>query len=117
MVNTSNMVELQEKVQEVLSDESFAKELVAMEDEKQVQIALEEKGIELSLDEIRQIGETVRKFQNGEISQEQLESMADGELSEEELGEVAGGTSPIGVAVVLLVLGGFGLALGLGRSW
>ena len=80
------------KLREVLSDEEYVKELLAMESEQQVQLSLEERGIELSLDQIRQIGEFVRKVQNGEVSQEQLEHMANGELTEDELEQVAGGS-------------------------
>ena len=88
MADSSNPIELQEKLKEVLADEAFAKKLLAMEKPEDVQIALEEKDIELSLDEINQIGEFIKKAQSGEISQEQVQRMADGELSEDELEEV-----------------------------
>jgi acetylornithine deacetylase/succinyl-diaminopimelate desuccinylase-like protein len=52
---------------------------------------LEEKGIELTLDEIRRIKERAIKVQSGEDAQEQQEPLADGELSENELLDVAGG--------------------------
>ena len=90
MVNSSNPQELKQKLQEVLSDEAFAKELFQMEDAGDVQKALEEKDIELSLDEIRRIKECAIKVQSGEASQEQSD-LADGELSEDELMDVAGG--------------------------
>ena len=112
MADSRNPKELQEKLQEVLSDEGFARELLAMERPEDVQIALEKKDIELSLDEVRQIGETIQNIQSGEISQEQLESMADGELSEEELGEVAGGTIIGTIAAIILCVGGFGGLIG-----
>ena len=86
-----NEQELKQKFQEVLSDEAFAKELLQMEDAGDVQKALEEKGIELSQDEIRRIKERAIKIQSGEDSKEQPEPMADGELSEDELMDVAGG--------------------------
>ena len=62
-----------------------------MEDVGDVQKALEEKGIELSLDEIRRIKERATGIRSGKDSQEQPGTMADGELSEDELMEVAGG--------------------------
>ena len=87
-----------------------------MEKPEDVQIALEKKGIELTLDEIRQIGEFMRKIQNGEISQEQVQRMADGELSEDELEEVAGGFGLFGCLIVACIAcfagGGVGGALG-----
>jgi len=58
-----------------------------MEDAGDVQKALEEKDIELTLDEIHRIRERAIKIQNGEDSG----YMADGELSEDELMDVAGG--------------------------
>lgn len=91
MVNSNNPQELKKKLQEVLSDEAFKNKLLLMEDEGDVQKALEEKDIELSLDEIRRIKERVIKVQSGEASQEQAEPLADGELSEDELADVAGG--------------------------
>jgi transposase len=90
MVNSSNPKALQEKFQEVFSDETFAKDLLQMEDASDVQKTLEEKGIELTLDEIRRIKEHAIKVQNGKDSQEQPD-LVDGELSEDELMDVAGG--------------------------
>lgn len=90
MVNSNNPQELKKKLQEVLSDEAFKNKLLLMEDEGDVQKALEEKDIELSLDEIRRIKERAIKVQSGEASQEQSD-LADGELSEDELMDVAGG--------------------------
>ena len=91
MVNSSDPKALQDKLQEVLADEAFVKELLNIEKPEDVQIALEKKDIELTLDEICQISEFLKKIQNGEVSQEQLQSMSDGELSEDELEEVSGG--------------------------
>ena len=107
MVNSSNPQELKQKLQEVLSDEAFAKELFQMEDAGDVQKALEEKGIEMSLDEIRRIKERAMKVQSGEASQEQAEPLADGELSEDELADVAGGITwdDVGEFVLSVVFG------------
>ena len=120
MVNSSDPKALQEKLQEVLSDEAFAKELLQMEKPEDVQVALEKKDIDLSLDEISQIGEYMNKVQNGEISQEQVQSMVDGELSEDELEEVAGGFI-ISLIVSLAIGGAIGAAgitiLGISQGW
>jgi hypothetical protein len=91
MNDSSNAQSLKQRIQEVLSDEAFANELLQMEDPGDVQKALEEKGIELTLDEIRRIKERAIKVQSGEDLPEQQESLADGELSEDELLDVAGG--------------------------
>jgi lactobin A/cerein 7B family class IIb bacteriocin len=109
MVNSSDPKALQEKFQEALSDEAFANKLFQMENPEDVQEALEEKGIELTLDEIRQIGELSEKIRNGEVSQEQVQSMADGELSEDELEEVAGG---FGIFAIIGIIIAGGLAGG-----
>ena len=90
----------QERLKEVLSDEEFVKELLAMKTAEKVQDALEDKGISVTTDEIRQMGDLLRKAASGEIPKETLEAAANGELSEAELEEVAGGFWG-----VLLVLG------------
>ena len=111
MADSSNLQELMDKLQEALADEAFVQELLAMEKPEDVQTALEEKDIELSLDEINQVGDAVRKVQSGEISQEQVQRLADGELSEDELEEVAGGC--IIIAILFAVIVGGGSALGI----
>jgi hypothetical protein len=98
----------EEKLREVLSDEDLVKELLMMENEEQVQKALEEKGVELSLDMIRQAGEFIRKVQDGEISQEQAQRLADGELTEDELEEVSGGLA----FILFLLFGGSAILSG-----
>lgn len=95
----------QERLKEVLSDETFVKELMEMKTAEQVQDALDDKGISVTTDEIRQMGEFLRKVKSGEISQETINAMANGELSEEELEEVAGGVFwwvPVLVVSVLM---------------
>ena len=93
-----------QKLNEVLADEAFVKELLLMQKPEQVQEALEDRGVELSLDEIEKMGAFIRKVQTGEISKEQVQKMADGELSEDELEQVSGGSYALA--------GGLGGALG-----
>ena len=83
-------------------DEAFKNELMQMEDIGDMQEALEEKGIELTLDEIRGVRDHAIRIRNGEVSQEQPD-MVEGELSEDELMDVAGGLARIllGQIVVL----------------
>ena len=101
----------EEKLKEVLSDDAFVKELLAMEKPEDVQAALEEKGVEFTLDDIKQIGEVIRKVQSGEISQEQVERAANGELSEDELEGVSGG---ILLTTLLWITAGCGAAVAVG---
>ena len=97
----------QARLREVLSDEEFVKELLSMKSAEQVQDALEDKGITVTTDEIRQVGDLLRKAESGEISQETLEAAASGELSEAELEEVAGGSlTALVLAFVGIVAGG-----------
>ena len=91
----------QARLNEVLSDEEFVKELLTMKTAEQVQDALEDKGVSATTDEIRQMGDFLRKVASGEISQDTVNALANGELSEEELEEVAGGS----VAAVILFVG------------
>lgn len=75
----------QEKIQEVFSDEKFVESLLQMEEPEEVQAALKEKGIELTVEEVKQI-------------REKLENTSEGELSEEDLGQVSGG-----IAITMII--------------
>ena len=68
----------EEKIKEVFSDEEFVKSLVAMETPEEVQKALAEKGIDLSIDEIKAVAELLEKRANGELTDEDLENVAGG---------------------------------------
>ncbi|MBR3631191.1 MAG: Nif11-like leader peptide family natural product precursor [Mogibacterium sp.] len=68
-----------EQLTEIFSDEAFVKELLAADDVKAVQQMLEGKGLSLTEAEITAV-------------QERLENYNDGELSEDDLEDVAGGS-------------------------
>ena len=86
-----------ERMKEVLADEAFVKELFTLETAQEVQEALSQKGVELTVEEIEQAEDLLDRYQNGELSgkeekaMEILKGYQNGELSEEELEEVAGG--------------------------
>lgn len=84
-----------EKMKEAFSDEAFVKSLFELETATEVQTALQKKGIDLTEEEILAVRELLIKLEGGEITAEQLESLArrseDGELSDEALEQVAGG--------------------------
>ena len=84
-----------EKMKEVFSDEAFVKSLFELETVAEVQAALQEKGIELTEEEILGVRDLLIKVEEGGISAEQLEKWAaqieSGELSEEMLEQVSGG--------------------------
>ena len=94
------------KLNELIKDEAFLKELFSKEEPEDVQALFEDNGVELTLDEVRQLGDLLGKAANGEITAEQLEKMANGELSEEDLEQVAGGEVFIGAAMVIAIIGG-----------
>ena len=71
---------LQAKLKEVMADKTFAEKLLSLEEPEDVKKALEEKGVSLTLDEIRQMAEDAIRADEG-----------DGELFEDELDMVAGG--------------------------
>ena len=87
-----------EKIKEVFADEAFVKGLFELESAAEVQAALQEKGVELTEEEILGIRDLLTKVENGEISAEQLEN---GELSDELLEQVSGGSVLLAVGAVI----------------
>ena len=114
-----------EKMKEVLSDEAFVKSLFELETVAEVQAALQEKGIELTEEEILGVRDLLIKVEEGGISAEQLESWAaqaeDGELPEEMLELVSGGllisSLLIGIAITTAATGvAVGTTVGIGAG-
>ena len=88
---------LQARVKEAFADETFVKELFALEAPEDAQAKLKEKGIVLSLDEVKSIPKALKAAQmNGD------------ELSEDALEDVAGGVLTVAAATVI----GAGIAAG-----
>ena len=92
---------LQAKLEEAMKDKDFAEKLMAIEEPEDVRKTLLEKDIDLSVEEIGQIGEALSK-----------QTSKDGELSEDELEEAAGGTliGALGIAILTML----GVSLGVG---
>ena len=88
-------------MKELLADETFSRQLIAAESEEEVQKMLADKGVSLSLDEIKAIGDLLDKHAGND----------DGTLSEDDLEQVAGGADFSSLGVPALVFGTFGLAL------
>ncbi|MBR3630635.1 MAG: hypothetical protein IKN55_09240, partial [Oscillospiraceae bacterium] len=84
-----------------LSDEDFVKTLLSSETPEAAQKLLSDKGVSLSIEEIRSAGETLSKLAEGEISSE---------LSEDELEQVAGGDVICGIIVGIIGLYGATIA-------
>ena len=104
-----------EKMKEIFSDEAFVKSLFELDTAAEVHVALKEKGVELTEEDILAIREFFAKVESGEISVEQLEKWVaqaeSGELSDELLEQVSGGSlTALGVAA-LVILGVCGVAI------
>ena len=73
--------ELEEQMKQALSDKGFAESLIAMETPEEVQTALQEKGIGLSLEDISTIRQLLENGTEGELSEDELETVAGGSLT------------------------------------
>ena len=78
----------QKQIKEVFSDAPFVEGLSEMETAEEVQVALKEKGLEFSMEEV-------------EYVREKLAEEAEHELSAEELDSVAGGTKSVIVGSIV----------------
>ena len=101
-----------EKIREIFEDEAFVKEIFNLESVAEVQMALKEKGLELTEDELMSIRDIITKIEEGEFSQEQLKSWAaqveEGEIPEEMLELVSGG---IVISTAAAIAWGIGYAI------
>lgn len=93
---------MNEKLMALMEDEEFMNELLAYETEEEVQVALSNKGVELTLDQLRQIrnGVNARLNDTDELSDDDLECVAGGAMDIEGIiNGVAGFIVRIGDAV------------------
>lgn len=67
----------EQAIRELFSDETFIASILAMETPEEVQKALAEKGLDLSLEEISAIKNTLTEDE-GELSEDDLENVAGG---------------------------------------
>ena len=101
-----------EKIKKVFSDEEFVTSLFELETLEEVQTALEEKEIEMTIEEIGQVRDLLIRYQEGELTEDEQKALElaqksmDGELSEEELEKVSGGSLVIA-----------GLVAGIAACW
>ena len=75
-----------EKILEILKDQAFATKILEMQTPEQVQAAFKEKGVEISVDEVRILGEIINKMvekKTSKLSPADLEEIAGGELKED----------------------------------
>ncbi len=80
----------EQKMKEVFSDEQFVKSLLELETPEEVQKVLAEKEIDVTEEEIVKAREILIRYNNGELSEEELENVAGGGLLSILGGVVAG---------------------------
>jgi hypothetical protein len=68
----------QKRVKELLSEEAFVKSLVSLETPEQVQAAFKAKGVDVTVDEVKALGEAVKQSASGDVSDADLEKVAGG---------------------------------------
>lgn len=91
----------------VLKEEGFVKHLLSLETPEEAQAAFAEKGIEFTIEEIKEIANAI----NNEVA-----AADEKEFTEDELDVVAGGiliegVTAVGVAKLVVAVGGLGLAV------
>ncbi|MCL2081984.1 MAG: hypothetical protein FWH04_01935 [Oscillospiraceae bacterium] len=97
----------QANLEKAFKDEAFAKKVLAMQDLGDVQAELKTKGVDMSIEEIKEIGEATKKIV------ERQKANPDAELSIDDLEDVAGGaiiTTCIFLAAAAAALIGGGAA-------
>ena len=72
--------ELKAKIEEVCADEEYMKYLLSLGSVEAMCEALEEKDIDLTPEQLRQVGTLLRKKESGELTDEELEQVAGGEI-------------------------------------
>lgn len=71
-----------EKFMEALQDQEFAEKLLALETAEEAQAMLKEKGIEVSLEDLKAAAAYVGKSASGELSEDDLEDVAGGSAAQ-----------------------------------
>ena len=107
-----------QKIKAIFSDEAFVMEFLALETPEEVQVALKEKGIDMTESEILDLRD--------EIIKHAQKAEEDGALSLDQLDEAAGGVAPAlimvtATTVMAAIVGTLGVAAGVGlitsRRW
>lgn len=99
------------KIKEVFNDKDFVTQLFNLDDDTQVQKALKGKGIDISLEDIDKIKDTIDRYENNQLSQQELDLIEatqknlDGQLSDEQLESVSGGLALIDDLIIGLFVG------------
>jgi len=68
-------------LQEVLENKDVAAELLTKETPEEAQAFLADKGVEISVDEVKAIGEALNSASTGELNADELEDVAGGSVA------------------------------------
>lgn len=98
------------KLAELLRDENNVKELVSLTELEDAQKWISDHGIEMTVEEVRELGNEIRKMIK-EKSPEEIERIANGEdveLTDDQLAQVSGGflATALGIAVGVAKIAG-----------
>lgn len=78
------MMEINDKLRDLLNSEAFAKEVEGMKTAEDLQVALKQHGIEMTIDEIVELGgqlaHQMGMGKNSELSEDDLENVSGGGL-------------------------------------
>ena len=94
----------EELIKEVFSDEAYVKSLFESESWEAAQASLKERGIDLSIEELKQLVDLMQKKTNDELSEDELENVSGGITFSVMVTLIAAG------AATVLTAGGFALA-------
>lgn len=107
------------KLNEVLKDESFVKQLLQLETVNQVQQALADKGVNLTIEEIEAIKDIIQRYENDQLSEQEkqqletINTLNTDELSDNDLQAVTGGFITVILTVAAITIGTVGTITGI----
>lgn len=98
------------KVKEVFSDQEFVKELFDLDEPLDVQKALREKDVEVSIEEIETMRDVIVRYQNDQLTDQEkklleMSEKNDDELSDDLLESVSGGSLTVATLFAIYCIG------------
>ena len=78
-------------LKEIFENEELAKEVLSIEQPEDAQEWFNEHDVDITLEEVKELGSLISKISSGEISKDMLDKASSGEMTEDELENVAGG--------------------------
>ena len=90
------MINYEQKFAEVFADKEFAEKVLALTEPEDVQKAFADKGIDLSIEDVKAIGRMLAENQDGELSEEALLDVAGGSITGITVAAVIGCVAAVG---------------------